>query len=102
MIDCPFVIVKKYFKIKVFKIVFLDISIIIFYKNRNVLREMAQSVKTDFSLWSQFDHHAYEIMTEGFVHDNLLKINTNIMSAKGRVRLQETLMQRVNSLRTTG
>lgn len=63
---------------------------------------MAQSVKIDFSIWSQFDHHAYQIITEDFVHDNLVRVNTNIMSAKGRIRLQETLKQKANGLGTTG
>jgi len=41
---------------------------------------MAQSVKIDFNIWSQFDLHAYDIITEDFVHDNLLKINANILT----------------------
>lgn len=63
---------------------------------------MAQSVKIDFNVWSQFDHHAYDIMTEDFVHNNLFKFNANILTEKGRVRLQETLIQKEDKLDTTG
>ena len=52
---------------------------------------MAQSVKIDFNIWSQFDHHAYNIITDDFVHDHLLKVNANVLTEKGRVRLQRTI-----------
>lgn len=63
---------------------------------------MAQSVKIDFNIWSQFDLHAYDIITEDFVHDNLLKINANILTQKGRIRLQETLTRKDDKLGTWG
>lgn len=49
---------------------------------------MAQSVKIDFNVWSQFDHHAYDIMTDDFVHNNGVKVNANILTTKGKIRLQ--------------
>lgn len=52
---------------------------------------MAQSVKIDFNIWSQFDHHAYNIITDDFVHEHLFKANANILTDKGRVRLQQTI-----------
>ena len=52
---------------------------------------MAQSVKIDFNIWSQFDHHAYNIITDDFVQDHLFKVNANVLTDKGRVRLQQTI-----------
>jgi hypothetical protein len=52
---------------------------------------MAQSVKLDFNVWSQFDYHAYNIITDDFVHDRPLKANANIMTEKGRLRIQNTI-----------
>lgn len=49
---------------------------------------MAQSVKIDFNVWSQFDRHAYDIITEDFVHEHGLKVNANVLTAKGKIRLQ--------------
>jgi hypothetical protein len=48
---------------------------------------MAQSVKIDFDVWSQFDYHAYNIMSEDFVHDHLFKVNVNVLTEKGKARL---------------
>lgn len=63
---------------------------------------MAQSVKIDFNIWSQFDHHAYDIITEDFVHDTLFKVNANLLTEKGRIRLQETLNRKDDKIATTG
>jgi len=52
---------------------------------------MAQSVKIDFNIWSQFDHHAYNIINEDFVHDHIFKANANVLTDKGRVRIQKSI-----------
>ncbi len=52
---------------------------------------MAQSVKIDFNSWSQFDYLAYNIITEDFIDDHIFKANANILTEKGRIRLQKTV-----------
>lgn len=63
---------------------------------------MAQSVKIDFNIWSQFDHHAYNIITDDFVHEHLFKANANILTDKGRLRLQKTIGHPETNFETEG